>query len=85
MYLSELLEVLNDNATVVLYDSNLETIGFYEGKNTIDCYYISYDNEKIRAADFKVSAIFPVRKRDLSCIGIELEMNVKDYKECRIF
>ena len=39
MYLDELLELINDNSVVRIYDSKQEELGIYDGKESIPSEY----------------------------------------------
>lgn len=74
MYLSELLEVLNDNSVIILYDANQKRIGTYDGKESLDIYFSTMDGEEISVEDCKIADIFP--DSTLKCIAIGIELNV---------
>lgn len=82
MYLDELLEVLNDNAVITLYDASQIRIGVYDGKDTLDVVFTTYEDKEINVADFEVTDVFPDNYNKINCIGIEINIDIKEYKEC---
>lgn len=67
MLLYELLEYINDNSVITIWDANHNCICHYDGKDSIDEFY----------GDFEVMDIFPDTccGGRIPCIGIEIDFD----------
>ena len=74
MFLSELLEVLNDNGVIIIYDAEQKLIGTYDGKDSLDFYFSTMDGNEISVEEFEVTDIFPDKLMNINAIGIELNV-----------